>query len=114
MCIRKLGVVVIYNADPGHDVAAGKFGTTHSKPGELPAFLRAQSVEQVAMESTAKYWRPVWIALEGEFELQLAQARSTRAPRRRKWDTVGPLGIKNGGMGAPESLSPLSPFLKAL
>ena len=38
------------------------------------------------MESTAQYWRPVWMALEGQFTLTLAQARSTRAPRGRKWD----------------------------
>jgi hypothetical protein len=38
------------------------------------------------MESTAQYWRPVWMTLEEEFTLTLAQARSTRAPRGRKWD----------------------------
>src|SRR5215472_11221915 len=38
------------------------------------------------MESTAQYWRPVWMALEGEFRLTLAQARSTRGRRGRKWD----------------------------
>src|SRR5438270_1974094 len=38
------------------------------------------------MESTAQYWRPVWMSLESEFNLTLAQARSTRAPRGRKWD----------------------------
>src|SRR5437763_16151667 len=38
------------------------------------------------MESTAQYWRPVWMALEDEFQLTLAQARSTRARRGRKWD----------------------------
>jgi transposase len=40
------------------------------------------------MESTAQYWRPVWMALEGQFALTLAQARSTRAPRGRKCDKV--------------------------
>jgi len=81
-----LVVVVIDSVDAERDVAVGKFGTTHSKLGELVAFLRSQKVQQVAMESTAQYWRPVWMRLEGEFELQLAQARSTRAPRGRKWD----------------------------
>ena len=37
------------------------------------------------MESTGQYW-PVWMALESQFALTLAQARSTRAPRGRKWD----------------------------
>src|SRR5665213_4256694 len=38
------------------------------------------------MESTAQYWRPVWLALEGRFRLHLAQPRSTLAPRGRKSD----------------------------
>ena len=38
------------------------------------------------MESTAQYWRPVWMALEDEFSLTLTQARATRAPRGRKQD----------------------------
>jgi transposase len=53
---------------------------------ELVAFLRQHAVQQVAMESTAQYWRPVGMVLEGEFTLTLAQARSTRARRGRKWD----------------------------
>jgi len=38
------------------------------------------------MESTAQYWKPVWLALEGSFRLHLAQARSNLAPRGRKTD----------------------------
>src|SRR5690242_7404683 len=37
-------------------------------------------------ESTAQYWRPVWVALEGQCRLHLAQARSNRGPRGRKTD----------------------------
>lgn len=38
------------------------------------------------MESTAQYWRPVWIALERSFRQHLAQPRSTLAPRGLKSD----------------------------
>ena len=38
------------------------------------------------MESTAQYWKPVWLALEGRFDLHLAQARSNLEPRGRKTD----------------------------
>ena len=38
------------------------------------------------MESTAQYWRPVWMELEGAFRLHLAQAQSNRAPHGRKSD----------------------------
>ncbi|HVH71553.1 MAG TPA: hypothetical protein VNB49_10635, partial [Candidatus Dormibacteraeota bacterium] len=40
----------------------------------------------VSMESTAQYWRSVWLELEPYMRLQLAQAFSNRAPRGRKHD----------------------------
>ena len=79
-------VVVLQSVQRDQDVASGLFGTTQFGLRELVAFLRQQGVKQIAMESTALYWRPVWMALEGEFTLTLAQARSTRARRGRKWD----------------------------
>jgi transposase len=83
---KMLVVVVLDGANPELDVAVGRFGTTSSQLGELRVFLQEHGVANVAMESTAQYWRPVWMALEGGFALTLAQARSTRAPRGRKWD----------------------------
>jgi transposase len=38
------------------------------------------------MESTAQYGKPVWLALEGQCRLHLAQARSNRGPRGRQTD----------------------------
>src|SRR5499426_2000380 len=38
------------------------------------------------MESTAPYWRSVWLELEPHMRLHLAQAFSNRAPRGRKHD----------------------------
>jgi hypothetical protein len=38
------------------------------------------------MESTAQYWKPVWLALEGHCRLHLAQARSNQGPCGRKTD----------------------------
>jgi transposase len=38
------------------------------------------------MESTAQYWRSVWLELEPYMQLHLAQAFSNRAPRGRKHD----------------------------
>jgi len=79
-------VVVLHSAQPDEDVASGIFGTTQFGLQELAAFLLRHGATQVAMESTAQYWRPVWMALEDAFALTLAQARSTRARRGRKWD----------------------------
>lgn len=35
----------------------------------------------MVMESTALYWKPVWMALQGHVKLYLAQAQSNRTPR---------------------------------
>jgi transposase len=82
-----LAVVV---AHPGQerewDWERRKFGTSVQELGDLRAWLAQQRVGVAVMESTAQYWKPVWIALEGHFELQLAQARSNKAPRGRKSD----------------------------
>ena len=44
-------------------------------------------MEEAALESTAQYWRSVWLELEPYMRLQLAQAFSNRAPRGRKHDS---------------------------
>jgi transposase len=51
------------------------------------SWLREHKVTEVVMESTAQYWKPVWLDLEPHFaKLQLAQAHSNRAPKGRKND----------------------------
>jgi transposase len=52
----------------------------------LSIWLREQGVEEAVMESTAQYWRSVWLELEPYTRLHLAQAFSNRAPRGRKHD----------------------------
>jgi transposase len=83
---RILVVVVLHSSAPERDHATARFGTTYQARQQLVEFLRFHQVSHVAMESTAQYWRPVWMDLEGEFPLTLAQARSTHAPRGRKQD----------------------------
>lgn len=83
---KSVVVVVLQSDQPDEDHASGIFGTTRFGLNELISFLRQHGVRHAAMESTAQYWRPVWMALEGQFALTLAQARSTRSPRGRKWD----------------------------
>jgi transposase len=63
-----------------------KFGTLDSDLKALTEWLSAQQVSEAVMESTAQYWKPVWLQLEGRFRLYLAQAHSNRAPRGRKRD----------------------------
>lgn len=84
---KKMLAVVIANArDTEVQFECRRFGTTISELRHLSAWLRDHAVQEVVMESTAQYWKPVWIALEGQFRLQLAQARSNRGPRGRKTD----------------------------
>ena len=83
---RMLAVVVAVLGEQEIEYRQGKFGTSYGELEELAAWLRQQQVSEIAMESTAQYWRPVWLALEGQFRLHLAQPRSTLAPRGRKSD----------------------------
>ena len=63
-----------------------KFGTTTSELLHLQAWLQEHGAREVVMESTAQYWKPVWLTLERQFRLRLAQAWSNRAPRGKKAD----------------------------
>ena len=63
-----------------------RFGTTREELERMSVWLEARGVQEVVMESTAQYWKPVWQALEPRFSLHLAQAQSNRAPRGRKHD----------------------------
>ena len=56
----------------------GRFGSTRSEWRRLISWLAERSVQEVVMESTAQYWRPVWLELEPHFRLHLAQAKSNR------------------------------------
>jgi transposase len=83
---RMLAVVVAVLKEQEIEYQQRRFGTTYSELEELAQWLHQLQVSEIAMESTAQYWRPVWIALEGQFRLHLAQPRSTLAPRGRKSD----------------------------
>lgn len=64
-----------------------RFGSGASEREHLIGWLRERKVEEVVMESTAQYWKPVWLDLEPHFgKLHLAQAHSNKAPKGRKND----------------------------
>jgi transposase len=77
------------------------WGSSPAQLRALAAWLVEQQVQEVVMESTAQYWRPVWEVLERYWMpickkqedarprsggLHLAQAQSNRGPRGRKND----------------------------
>lgn len=84
---KKVLMVVVMIAVRGQwEVRRHRFGTTTGDLERLAAWLGELGVEEAVMESTAQYWKPVWMALEPQMRLQLAQAFSNRAPRGRKHD----------------------------
>jgi transposase len=84
---KMLAVVITDVAKEGEWVfQRRKFGTRDSDLSQLAEWLKGGGVQEAVMESTAQYWKPVWLRLEGEYPLYLAQAQSNRAPRGRKSD----------------------------
>lgn len=64
-----------------------RFGTMTADLKELAAWLKAEAVQRVAMESTGVYWKPVWNVLEAEgLDLLLANAQQVKALPGRKSD----------------------------
>ena len=62
---KMLAVVVADVAGEGeYQFERRKFGATPDELHVLAQWLDQQEVEEVVMESTAQYWKPVWGALE--------------------------------------------------
>jgi transposase len=62
---KMLAVVVTDVAGEGeYQFERRKFGATPGELHLLAQWLVQQEVEEVVMESTAQYWKPVWGALE--------------------------------------------------
>src|SRR5580704_2983764 len=83
---KVLMVVVIDARTPEEKPERRRFATMPTELRRLLNWLQAQEVEEAVMESTAQYWRSVWMELEPHMCLHLAQAFSNRAPRGRKHD----------------------------
>lgn len=100
---KKMLAVVVADVEGEGEYQFGrrKFGATPDQLQLLAQWLLEQEVEEVVMESTAQYWKPVWAALERYWKLareqregarkasgtlHLCQAKSNRGPRGRKND----------------------------
>jgi len=84
---KKLLVVVIADeAKPDVPLQSRRFGTGSAELHHLSAWLSQYGVVEAVMESTAQYWKPVWMELEPHLRLHLAQAQSNKAPQGRKSD----------------------------
>jgi transposase len=99
---KKLAVVVAdVEVDDEYQFERRWFGSNPQQLQVLSEWLIEQQVEEVVMESTAQYWKPLWSALERYWKprcqkwegagkmsgtLHLAQALSNRGRRGRKKD----------------------------
>src|SRR3954454_21249419 len=90
---KMLAVVVGRVQDRSMQVERAKFGTTVEDLELLRDWLQACGVDEVVMESTGQYHKPVWLQLEGCFRLPLAQAQSNRGPKGRKRDFADALRL---------------------
>src|SRR5205823_14610402 len=100
---KKILAVVVCDieVDGEYTFEPRKFSSSPEQLRSLATWLLEQEAEEVVMESTAQYWKPVWEALERYWKplserregasrrsgtLHLAQAQSNRGPRGRKKD----------------------------
>src|SRR5437762_486014 len=98
---KMLAVVVADVEKEEYEFERVRFGSTPEELRRLCSWLLEQGVEEVVMESTAQYWKPVWGYLERFWKpgcqpgeegngragvLHLAQAHSNRGRRGRKRD----------------------------
>lgn len=94
-------VVADVEVEGEYEFERRRYGSNPEQLRLLAEWLTEQQVEEVAMESTAQYWKPVWGALEQYWKpncqkqktagpksgtLHLAQALSNRGRRGRKKD----------------------------
>ena len=99
---KKLAVVVVdVEVDDEYQFERRWFGSNPEQLQRLAEWFVEQRVEEVVMESTAQYWKPLWSALERYWKpscqnregagkmsgtLHLAQALSNRGRRGREKD----------------------------
>ena len=100
---KKMLAVVVCDVDVEgeYQFERRRVGSSPDQLRSLAGWLAEREVEEVVMESTAQYWRPVWDALERHWQprrrgraeavptsgaLHLAQAQSNNGPRGRKKD----------------------------
>ena len=63
-----------------------EFQTTVQRLLALRDWLEAHEIDQVAMEATGVYWKPVWAVLEDRFKCLLVNARHVKQVPGRKTD----------------------------
>jgi transposase len=86
--VHKSSITACVLLDPGHKPQKHlqRFGCTTRDLVDLVRWLKSFGIQQVAMESTGVYWKPVWNVLEEHFQMVLANAQHIKAVPGRKTD----------------------------
>lgn len=98
---RMLAVVVADVATEGdYEFERRQFGANPDELRRLADWLIAQNVQEVVMESTAEYWRPVWNTLERYWSAQCRGRKAlVRCPDRCCWRLPNPIAVHVGESG---------------
>lgn len=72
----------------GREQHRQRFGTMRFELGELGQWLASYQVTLVGMEATGVYWKPVFAALEDQFECWLLNAQHLKNVPGRKTDVI--------------------------
>ena len=79
-----IACVFVENGKGGTKTVKRRFGTTMTELGELACWLQRYGIEQVAMESTGIYWKPVYNLLHQDFDIWVVNAQHlSRVPGRK-------------------------------
>lgn len=81
-----VGCRIMPDGKGGWETTTRTFSTMTADLFQLADWLREGGVQQVAMESTGVYWKPVFNILEGEFEVVLVNAKHIKFVPGRKTD----------------------------
>lgn len=89
MDVHKSFVVACIASTNDHGVTtyrSGRFSTFTGDLRRLAAWLHAHSCTDVCMESTGKYWIPIYNILESSYRITLAHPKYVKAIRGKKTD----------------------------
>ena len=84
---KKMLAVVVTDVeiDSEYHFEQRRFGSNPEQLRSLAAWLLEQEAEEVVMESTAQYWKPVWEALETDM-------RDARRRKAEVWNVASGAG----------------------
>jgi hypothetical protein len=97
-------VVADVAVEGGYDFERRQFGSSPEQLRLLTEWLVEQKIQEVVMESTAQYWRPVWQTLERYWkaECQRWEGALVRCLERCTWRRRSPIA----GRGDARKISP--------